>query len=73
MAAYRYVKPGLYRCHTGEVCNVAMVAFHLETDEAFVIYRGPDGLIIAHPYRLFVASIQDKDGVMIPKFQYIEE
>ncbi len=68
------IKPGLYRHYKGNNYEVIGVARHSETMEELVVYRalyGEYGLWV-RPREMFAETVV-KDGLEVPRFQYIGE
>lgn len=67
------IKPGIYKHFKGNRYQVLQVARHSETMEEFVVYKalyGDQGIWI-RPLAMFDETIE-RDGVMVKRFQLIE-
>ena len=65
-------KKGIYRHYKGNEYEVIALAKHSETEEEMVVYRALYGEygIWVRPYEMFVEEL-DRDGVKIPRFQFL--
>ena len=65
-------KKGIYRHYKGNEYEVIALAKHSETEEEMVVYRALYGEygIWVRPYEMFVEEL-DRDGVKVPRFQFL--
>lgn len=71
-------KPGRYQHFKGDFYEVIGVAFHSETLEELVVYRGMynsekfgDKLLFVRPLKMFMEKVEI-DGKKVPRFKFIE-
>ena len=63
------IKAGLYKHFKGRFSNVIGVAKHSDREESLVIYEGlNDGGYFARPVESFTEMVQNKEGVIVPRF-----
>lgn len=66
------LEPGRYRHFKGNMYEVICVARHSETEEPMVVYKSEkDGGIWVRPLKMFIEPVE-KDGMMQPRFTFIE-
>ncbi len=72
------IRPGKYRHFKGDIMEVIGKALHSETQEEMVVYRHITGeragelYYWVRPASMFMESIE-RDGKIIPRFEYIEQ
>ena len=66
------LKPGIYRHFKGQNYEVIDVAYHSETEEAYVVYRALYGekQLWIRPLQHFLESV-NRENHSIPRFKYI--
>ncbi|HEX6416745.1 MAG TPA: DUF1653 domain-containing protein [Candidatus Saccharimonadales bacterium] len=71
-----YIEAGEYEHYKGKRYEVLGVGRHTEQDEYFVVYTPlyehagqPD--IWMRPYEMFVETITDKEGRVVPRFKKV--
>lgn len=72
------IKPGRYQHYKGKEYEVLGVGRHTEVDEYFVVYKPlyehegqPD--IWLRPYGMFTEEVILSDGVVMPRFRFIDK
>jgi len=68
------LEKGIYQHYKGQKYEVYMTAQHSETEEWMVVYKalyGNEGIWV-RPYEMFVEKVE-VDGVLVPRFEKIEE
>lgn len=68
------VKGGVYRHYKGNKYMVIDIAKHSETLEDMVVYKAlyGEGSVWVRPYHMW-SELVTKDGVSVPRFEYIGE
>lgn len=66
------IKTGKYRHFKGNVYEVLGVAAHSETGEEYVVYKALYGeqKLWIRPKKMFLEKIE-RDGVAVPRFEYL--
>lgn len=63
------IKQGIYKHFKGKFVNVLLVAKHSDREESLVVYEGlNDGGYFARPVESFTEMVQNKEGVIVPRF-----
>lgn len=63
------IKQGIYRHFKGKFVLVMCEAKHSDDGSKLVIYKGlNDGGFFARPHESFVQMVENKDGILVPRF-----
>ncbi|MBP3581673.1 MAG: DUF1653 domain-containing protein [Clostridia bacterium] len=68
------IKEGIYKHFKGKFVYVHFVAKHSDREESLVIYKGlNDGGYFARPVESFLEMVENKEGVVVPRFSKATE
>lgn len=68
------IKEGIYKHFKGKFVYVHFVAKHSDREESLVIYKGlNDGGYFARPVESFLEMVENKEGVVVPRFSIATE
>ncbi len=63
------IKEGIYKHFKGKFVYVHFVAKHSDREESLVVYKGlNDGGYFARPVESFIEKVENKEGVVVPRF-----
>ena len=68
------IKEGIYKHFKGKFVYVHFVAKHSDREESLVVYKGlNDGGHFARPVESFLEMVENKEGVVVPRFSIATE
>lgn len=63
------IKEGIYKHFKGKFVYVKFIAKHSDREELLVVYEGlNDGGHFARPVESFLETVENKEGVVVPRF-----
>ena len=68
------IKEGIYKHFKGKFVYVKFIAKHSDREELLVVYEGlNDGGHFARPVESFLEMVENKEGVIVPRFSKATE